>query len=709
MKEGGGFSIRRHRRRVIALVVGYVLVTVLLGAVLIFFPLYGLLDKLHHTRLEGMVRGQAQAIEQHLQRISAVTHQVASRSMIRQWLSEYVAGRRARSELANLTNPRLADALVQSTMLAGIVRLGPAGEVVAAVGASVPASVWPDISGITSEIFFSDPLVMDNALWLLTAAPLLSDDGRRLGTDILLFSGATLELLVAENTDGNRNVCALGRTGRDGHRLFLLQQDGRLSRTPLSSLWPWLAQGLAAAESSGSGSFEAPADRHEPARTVAFQRLATSGWILINGLDRQAFTALAKRSLVPVAGEALLFALLGGGGIWLLLRPLFVRIAADTAALAESNDELRREIAERRTLAIALKRSEEAWSRTFEAITDPVTILAPDGSILQMNPASQALIDNFPAERRQKGICQLLCGKDGPDHDCPFTQMLVAGKPTSGTIKVAETGRIYQVVVYPLRGEDGRIDRGVHILRDITEQKQLEVAKEEMLSSLSHEIRTPLTAVIGFVEFLLENEVPRAEAVRHLRTTHHEAERLSTLFNDFLELQRLEAQPASYLLEDVPLAPLLDDELRSCSLAYPGHSMVGNYADDLPVLHADRRYLRRAVRNLLDNAVKYSPGGGLVELTAAATAEEVLIKVRDEGIGIPAASLESIFQRFYRVDDSDRRIPGGVGLGLPMVREVVRTHGGRVWAESVLGHGSTFFIVLPLRPDKWRPLPVVSK
>lgn len=697
MQNNGEISTDRHRRRVIGLAVGYVLTTVLLGAALIFFPLYRLIGELHQTRLAGELRGQVQAIDQYLQRVDAVTRQIASRSMIRQWLGEYVAGTLSRAALAELTNPRMTDALKQSSELVGVVRLGPAGEVVAAVGAAIPATAWPAPSRISDEIVFSDPQVIDNRLWLLTAAPLFAPGGQRLGTDILLFSGAPLEqLLVAAG--GHADVTALGRSDRGGRQLFLLQQQGRVTHNHHTLPWNWLSHTLAEAAAAPSGIVETAAEEGQPARSVAFAHLPTTNWVLAYGVDRQAFTALARRTLGPVAAGAFLFALLGGAGIGLLLRPLFARMAADTVALARGNDELRREIDERRALAIALQRSEEAWSKTFAAITDAVSILGPDGTILRMNPACQALFDNFPPERRHERMCRLLCGRDAPGHNCPYGRMLAEGVPSSGDIEVADTGRIYQIIVYPLREADGNIHRGVHVVRDITEQQHLERAKDEMISAVSHEMRTPLTAILGFVEYLIENEVPRAEAVEHLRTTHREAERLNDLVNDFLELQRLEAHLVTYRMEELPVEPFLEEVLRSRALAAPRHTLVADYAPGLPTLRGDRRYLRRAVRNLLDNAVKYSPGGGRIELSATAQAEGVLIQVRDQGIGIPATALDIIFQRFYRVDDSDRRVPGGLGLGLALVREVVRAHGGRVWAESILGRGSTFSILLPLAP-----------
>lgn len=234
------------------------------------------------------------------------------------------------------------------------------------------------------------------------------------------------------------------------------------------------------------------------------------------------------------------------------------------------------------------------------------------------------------------------------------------------------------------------------IIRDITERKAMERMKDEVISAVSHEMRTPLTAMLGFTEFLLENEVDPRQQREYISIVHHETERLSELIGNFLDLQRMKARQTVYDFKSLPVRPLLEEAAALFAGASQKHRITVRCPREVPPIPGDEASLHQVLNNLLSNAVKYSPGGGEIIMGARRDEDVVTIWVGDEGIGIAPEALDKIFERFYRVDGSDRRATGGTGLGLALVREIVLVHGGRVWVESTLGKGSTFYVSLPI-------------
>ncbi|CAG0964661.1 ATP-binding protein [Geobacter sp.] len=289
-------------------------------------------------------------------------------------------------------------------------------------------------------------------------------------------------------------------------------------------------------------------------------------------------------------------------------------------------------------------------------------------------------------------------GKTLPCDFCTNEKLMLDGKPLPPYIweyKNMITGRWYQCIDKAIRWTDGRLVR-MEIAIDITERKEMERMKDEMISAVSHEMHTPLTAMMGFTEFLLENEVEREQQKNCLRTIYKETERLSELINNFLQLQRLKASMVKFRIMPVAVGLLLADAASLYAAASKKHHIVVECPPDLPPVRGNEEQLYQVASNLISNAIKYSPDGGAVTLGGKTEGDMVIIWVRDEGIGIVPEFQERIFERFFRVDNSDRRKAGGAGLGLTLVREIVAAHGGRVWVESTPGAGSTFFVSLPM-------------
>ena len=276
-----------------------------------------------------------------------------------------------------------------------------------------------------------------------------------------------------------------------------------------------------------------------------------------------------------------------------------------------------------------------------------------------------------------------------------------------------ETATTYREL--PLIAADGReiwIGQNVQLLRkggkvvgtqavarDVTRQRQVERLKDEFLSVVSHELRTPLTSIRGSLGLLASGKMGSLEAggQRMLAIASQNTDRLVRLINDLLDVDKLQSGKVELDLERISAAAMLRQSVE----------ILQRMADDAGVaivvdaveidLWADSDRMIQVVTNLLSNAIKFSSRGGSITLGAQFRHDEVLLWVRDEGRGIPADKIELVFERFEQVDSSDARKYGGTGLGLSIARGIVQQHGGTMWAESRLGHGSTFFFSLPAR------------
>jgi signal transduction histidine kinase len=259
----------------------------------------------------------------------------------------------------------------------------------------------------------------------------------------------------------------------------------------------------------------------------------------------------------------------------------------------------------------------------------------------------------------------------------------------------AVTGRSYQCRENRILWADGRLVR-IAVAVDITDLKEMARIKDEMISAVSHEMKTPLTAIQGYTEFLLGNDVGEMRLREYLGVIHKETERLIGLVENFLEMQLLKTGQRLGNLAPLKLQPMVEETVALFACIAGDHQLSVELPTDLPPVLSDEPYIRRVLTNLLSNAIKFSPKGGKVVVGARPEAETVTLWVKDEGIGIAPEVLDKIFDKFYQVDSGDHRGYGGTGLGLALVREIVTANGGRVWAESVPGRGSTFYVSLPV-------------
>ncbi len=233
--------------------------------------------------------------------------------------------------------------------------------------------------------------------------------------------------------------------------------------------------------------------------------------------------------------------------------------------------------------------------------------------------------------------------------------------------------------------------------REAVEQlERLNRAKSEFVSIVSHEFRTPLTGIQGFSEMMRDEELTLEEMREYAGDINKDAQRLNRMIDEMLDLDRMESGRMTIHPERMDLNAVVDEAVDRVRPNAPNHTLSVDLQPELPPIHADRDRLTQVASNLLNNAVKYSPTGGRITVTTRADHDQVRLDVRDEGLGIPPDALETIFERYSRVDSQATKDIPGTGLGLPIVRQIVQLHGGKVWAESELGRGSVFHVVLPL-------------
>ncbi len=235
------------------------------------------------------------------------------------------------------------------------------------------------------------------------------------------------------------------------------------------------------------------------------------------------------------------------------------------------------------------------------------------------------------------------------------------------------------------------------------ELEKTEIMRQQLIGDVSHELRTPLTAIKGYIEGLLDGVVAKDE--KTFKQIYNEADRLQRLVDDLQELSRVEAGVYTLSIKPVALDHLAENVVHRLRRQFEekGIQLQVNIPPGLPNVLADEDRIIQVLTNILANALQYTPSAGKVDLSAKRDNDEVIVAVSDTGIGIAPQHLENVFKRFYRVDKSRSRSSGGSGIGLSIAFSIIKSHAGRMWAESEgPGKGSTFFFSLPIEIQKHR-------
>ena len=335
----------------------------------------------------------------------------------------------------------------------------------------------------------------------------------------------------------------------------------------------------------------------------------------------------------------------------------------------------------------------------FDSMAEGVLVLDGDGRVQVANRAFAELF-NTTGDLRGKVLLEAIRSHEVAE--------LVSRVDTEGRVLAHEMKlpgleeRWLQVNAAAISSNDRRRLGTILVFHDLTRVRRLERTREEFVANVSHELRTPLSLIKGYIETLLGGAKDDPEvAVKFLQTIERNAKRLDLLIQDLLAISELESGRVKLNVQPVSLRPVVDEVFSNFrERAVARKIKLVNALSDLAV-QADPDRLQQVFANLLDNAIKYGRDDGSVTVGGRVVEEgKVEVSVQDDGPGIPAESLERVFERFYRVDKGRSREQGGTGLGLAIVKHIVQSHSGAVWAKSEPGRGATFFFTLPLAHDK---------
>ena len=245
--------------------------------------------------------------------------------------------------------------------------------------------------------------------------------------------------------------------------------------------------------------------------------------------------------------------------------------------------------------------------------------------------------------------------------------------------------------------EEVEVERKQQTEQKMVEYEELDRLKSNLLSTVSHELRTPLAIIKGYSTMLVDYDrrLKSAEKQGYLESIDRATDRLSELVDRLLDLSRLEAGLLRLNRQPTSISKLIEETVDETRLRVPGHKIVLKETNKLPMTDIDAGRVRQVLDNIIDNAIKYSKEGTSIVIGAKLIGSGLQVSVADRGIGIPAKDLERVFDRMYRIEQRLTPDTGGAGLGLAICRGLVEAHGGRIWVESRLGKGSTFYFTLP--------------
>jgi PAS domain S-box-containing protein len=327
-------------------------------------------------------------------------------------------------------------------------------------------------------------------------------------------------------------------------------------------------------------------------------------------------------------------------------------------------------------------------ARALETIADGVVLLDANETVLLWNHAAEAITGIPAAEVLGRPARQAL-----PGYADNVAGVSVDGRPQ--TIPVEIGGRELWLSFSGVQFGDGT----VFAFRDLTEERALEQMRADFVATVSHELRTPLAAIYGAAVTLRRPELDLGEEMRNrlLDVVAEESDRLAQIVNDVLLASHLDSGQLQLAIGTVDAAQVTASVIDAARTHLPeGVTLALEAPDPLPPVAADEQQLRQVLQNLVDNAIKYSPDGGAVEVRLESDERRIRWSISDHGLGIPPAERRRVFEKFYRLDPNMTRGVGGTGLGLYICRELVQRLDGRIWVEGRNGGpGSTFFVELP--------------
>ena len=370
----------------------------------------------------------------------------------------------------------------------------------------------------------------------------------------------------------------------------------------------------------------------------------------------------------------------------------------------------------------ARRRADQRFRIIYEQAPLGICRLDPYGTIVEANPLFERLLGYAPGRLTGTDFVKLIVDSpESPDGEggVPETRMikdLVAGRRDVVEVEARcrhRTGAALwtELTISAVRDELGRPVHFVVLMEDVSARMEAREAQRQafrelervskdksyFVSVVSHEFRNALTTIQGFGEVLRDEDFGREQVKEFAGDIFNEAQRLTRMISELLDLERMESGRMTLTVTEFDLNSVAAAVAESFRLTCENHTFVLDLDPAVGTVEADSDKITQVLRNLISNAIKYSPSGGAVRIRTSAAGGRVEVSVSDQGVGIPAEALEKVFERYTRLEDAGSRHISGTGLGLPIVRQIVEMHGGRTWVESEVGAGSTFHVEIPSR------------
>jgi len=371
----------------------------------------------------------------------------------------------------------------------------------------------------------------------------------------------------------------------------------------------------------------------------------------------------------------------------------------------------------------------------FEAISDGLVVYDADGQIVRTNPAGSNVFTQGHVDKYDKSVSGLtpryaIMDENGQPLSLEQTPMMrvLCGEEFIGShavdVRLRESGHEevqFNVGGAPLRNQEQQIIGAVCVFRDVTDRRRMEKElaallfilqqtntrleqinkmQTDFIAIVSHEFRTTLTGIQGFSELLRDEDFNVTEVKEYANDINIDALRLNRMISELLDLERMKSGKASLHFSKIDINTILQEVAERMILVAPDHMLDLDTDESLPLLEGDYDKLMQLVNNLVSNAVKYSPAHSKILLKSSQEDDFIHIIVQDQGMGIPADSLDAIFAPYSRIYAAKTRYIQGTSLGLAIVQQIVLMHEGRIWAESKIGQGSIFHVMLPMKIKK---------
>lgn len=333
-------------------------------------------------------------------------------------------------------------------------------------------------------------------------------------------------------------------------------------------------------------------------------------------------------------------------------------------------------------------------STLFLHMTDGVVAFSPAGLVIHSNPAASQMLSRSmdPTTSFQELFAE----------DAAFDQILTLKRPQYLETQKTVGERELELFMAPYSADQA--PGGVMVvIHDVTEQRRSEQARREFVANVSHELRTPLTNIKSYAETVIAagDELPPELHNNFMGVIVSEADRMTRIVQDLLTLSKIDYGKMEMNVSRFSFSKAVRSVYEAVALNAEshGHTLTFSCEENMPDVDGDRERIEQVIMNIVSNAIKYTPDGGKIAITAATSGRTVFVRISDNGIGIPEKDLPRLFERFYRVDKARSRESGGTGLGLSIAKEILNQHKGDIRIESVYGEGTDVTITLPAARD----------